>query len=134
MDQHNELRSAPLGEDQTARMAGNAPAGGEKAGGNLELLIGLLLALWAAVLAACDLGGSNADNGTLLQANKAANAYAWYQSKSIKQSLAEGEAALLTTLSESGTMARCCCSSAWWWARCACCSASRCRSASSSGR
>jgi hypothetical protein len=104
MAEMDELRSAPLRE--TAAEALPAPAADdERQARQFEMLIGLLLALWAAVLAACDLGGSNADNGTLLLANEAASAYSWYQSKSIKQSLAENELALLETLSESGSIA-----------------------------
>jgi hypothetical protein len=102
MAELDELRSAPLRE---AEGAGAPAAGEEDRARRFEMLIGLLLALWAAALATCDLGGSNADNGTLLAANDAASAYSWYQSKSIKQSLAENELALLETLSESGSIA-----------------------------
>jgi len=57
------------------------------------------------VLAIADLGGGKYGGDEVLAANQKASAFMWYQSKSIKQSLSEGEKGTVTTLLESGAIA-----------------------------
>lgn len=57
------------------------------------------------MLAIADLGGGKYGGDEVLAANQKASAFMWYQSKSIKQSLAEGEKGTVTTLLEAGAIA-----------------------------
>jgi hypothetical protein len=106
MDGSSDLLSAPLRTEDTTMADGDEPplAAGprEAAARRFEVLTGVLLAAWAAMLAASDVGGNNADNNCLLTANQAANAYAWYQSKSIKQDMTQSNSELLSTLTATG--------------------------------
>lgn len=70
-----------------------------------EVLFGIVLAIFAAVLAVCDLGAGKYGDDELMAVNEKAAAYMWYQSKSIKESLAEGQSDLLKALIESGSIA-----------------------------
>ena len=69
-----------------------------------DVVTGLMLALFAASLALCDLGGARFGHEQLLAANEKAQAYASFQAKGVKQSLAEGEADLLKGLLVAGTI------------------------------
>lgn len=69
-----------------------------------ELICGVMLALFAAMLAWADVGGSNVAEDRSLSSDSQTSAYAWYQSKGIKQSLAEGERNTLSALLQSGTI------------------------------
>jgi len=75
-----------------------------KAENRLELIIGLTLAIFAAMLAICELGSSKFGKEQLISNNQKAEAYQWYQSKSIKQSLAESNHDLVKTLLSSGVI------------------------------
>lgn len=67
---------------------------------NFETRTGLVIAVFAAFMAVSDLfAGKYGDDEIILTNDKAA-AYQWYQSKSIKQSLFEGESSLLQSLQE----------------------------------
>lgn len=70
----------------------------EGKGRKLELLIGLVLAVFAAALAVCDLGGGKYGDEEMIAIQKQTEAYNWYQSKSIKQSLVEGQRDFLGAL------------------------------------
>jgi hypothetical protein len=70
----------------------------------LETLCGLLLAVFAASLAIADLGGGRVSEDGMVAMNEKASALNWYQSKSIKQSLIEGEKDLLITLVATGSI------------------------------
>jgi len=70
-----------------------------------ELLCGVLLAIFASLLAVIDMGGGKAGNDELLANSDSAEAYAWYSSKSIKQSLAEGQRDILESLLNAGALA-----------------------------
>ena len=70
-----------------------------------ELRFGLTLAIFAAALAINDLGAGKFGDDELKETNEKANAYMWYQSKGIKESLAEGQRDLVGTLLMSGTIA-----------------------------
>lgn len=63
-----------------------------------EILFGLTLAIFAAILAINDLGGGKFGDDELQLSNEKTSAYLWYQSKGIKESLAEGQRDLIKTL------------------------------------
>lgn len=63
-----------------------------------DVVTGLMLALFAASLALCDLGGGRFGHEQILAANEKAQGYSSSQAKSVKQSLTEGEAGLLKGL------------------------------------
>lgn len=63
-----------------------------------DIIAGVTLAVFAAVLAICDLGAGKYGDDEILAANEKAAAYSWFQSKSVKQSLIEGEAGMLKAL------------------------------------
>jgi len=81
-------------------------SGSEGSGKRFELITALTLALFAAILAITDLGGSKYGDDEIIGANEKASIYAWYQSKSVKQSLLEGQKDLTRTLVDSGSIAR----------------------------
>jgi hypothetical protein len=76
----------------------------EKKGNRLETYCGLLLAVFAAILAIADLGGGKYGDDEIIETNEKSSAYMWYQSKSIKESLAEGQSELLKSLLQSGVI------------------------------
>ncbi len=76
----------------------------EEDNNRFEMLAGLTLAILAAVLAVTDLGGGKYGDDEIIGTNEKANAYAWYQSKSIKQSIVEQELELLNSLEMTGTI------------------------------
>ena len=76
----------------------------EKPAKRFELMCAITIAIFAAVLAMTDLGSSKYGDDEIMGTNEKSNVYAWYQSKSIKQSLEEGQRDLLKTLLESGSI------------------------------
>ncbi len=66
---------------------------------------GLAIAVLAAVLAINDLYGGKYGDDEIIGTNDKANAYAWYQSKSQKQTLVEHQIQLLDTLKTAGAIA-----------------------------
>lgn len=70
----------------------------EEKGKNHELIIGLVIAIFAAVMAVCDLGAGKYGDDEMIANQKQTEAYNWYQSKSIKQTLAEGQRDMLQAL------------------------------------
>ena len=67
-----------------------------------ELLTGLLIAVFAAILAIIDLGSGKYAKEQLIANNQKTEAYQWYQSKSIKQTLAESQCELVKTFLSGG--------------------------------
>lgn len=65
---------------------------------NFETRAALTIALFAAFMAVSDLFAGKYGDDEIMLTNEKASAYQWYQSKSIKQSLTEGESALLKSL------------------------------------
>jgi len=63
-----------------------------------EKISGLTLAVFAAALAIADLGGGKYGDDEIIGTNEKASAYAWYQSKSLKQTVLEQQHSLLDTL------------------------------------
>lgn len=76
----------------------------EKASERWEILFGAMLAIFAAVLAVCDLGAGKFGDDEKLAANDKASAYLWYQSKGIKQTLVEGQANFMDSMLNSGAV------------------------------
>ena len=76
----------------------------EQGGNKFELLTGLLIAVFAAVLALTDLAGGKFGDDQLVAQSEKTSAFMWYQSKSIKQTLQEGQRDLMKTLVESGSV------------------------------
>ena len=70
-----------------------------------EVISGLTLAVLAAVLAVADLGGGKYGDDEIIGTNEKASAYAWYQAKSLKQTVLEQQEALLKALQTAGSIA-----------------------------
>lgn len=76
----------------------------ENKGSKLEIFIGLLLAVFAAVLAINDLGAGRYGDDEKIAHNKHTEMYNWFQSKSIKQSLVKGQVELMKTLEQADAL------------------------------
>lgn len=76
----------------------------DKAKGKQDILAGVTLAIFAASLAICDLGAGKYGDDEIMINNKAAQAYSWFQSKSMKQTLVEGEGNMLKSLIDAGAV------------------------------
>lgn len=70
----------------------------------LEMYFGAALAVFAAVLAINELGGQNFEMEGLNLSNEKTSAYVWYQSKGIKETLAEGQQSMLRGLMNAGAI------------------------------
>ncbi|HKV12361.1 MAG TPA: DUF4337 domain-containing protein, partial [Thermoanaerobaculia bacterium] len=62
------------------------------------------IALFAAVLAVTDLGAGKFGDDELIAHNEKNNAYLWYQSKGIKETLVEGQRDTLQSLVDAGSI------------------------------
>ena len=71
---------------------------------NLELLIGVVIAVFAAVLAINDLGAGRYGDDEMIAHNNQTKMYNWYQAKSIKETLYEGQLDLLSTLEKTNSI------------------------------
>jgi hypothetical protein len=90
-----------------AESIGAAPAvqaESEEKGKRFEALCGILIALFAAVLAVTDLGAGKYGDDELIAHNEKNNAYLWYQSKGIKETLVEGQRDTLQSLVDAGSI------------------------------
>jgi hypothetical protein len=70
----------------------------------LETYSGLLLAVFAAVLAITDLGAGRYGGDEMIAVNEKTSSYLWYQSKGIKHDITEGRAEFLKSLVASGVI------------------------------
>lgn len=70
----------------------------EEGGKSFEVVCGVVIALFAAVLAITDLGGGKYGDDELIAHNEKGSAYLWYQSKGIKETLVEGQRDTLQAL------------------------------------
>lgn len=77
---------------------------GEEKDNRFEMLCGLMLALFAAVLAITDLGAGKYGDDELIAYNEKSGAYLWYQSKGIKETLVEGQRDTLQALVDAGSI------------------------------
>lgn len=73
-------------------------------GKRFEFMTALTLAIFAAILAIADLGGGKYGDDEIIGANEKANIYAWYQAKSVRQSLLEGQKDMLQTLVDTNSI------------------------------
>lgn len=87
------LGAAPAAEDES-----------EEKGKRFEALCGIMIALFAAVLAVTDLGAGKFGDDELIAHNEKNNAYLWYQSKGIKETLVEGQRDTLQSLMDAGSI------------------------------
>lgn len=71
---------------------------------NFEIKTGVFIAIFAALMAVSDLFAGKYGDDEIMNTNEKAAAYQWYQSKSIKQSLAEGEISMLNSLVDAGAI------------------------------
>lgn len=71
---------------------------------NFEVQCGVVIAIFAAVMAMSDLVAGKYGDDEIINTNEKAAAYNWYQSKSIKETLIEGEKSLLVSLKEAGAI------------------------------
>jgi len=76
----------------------------EDRGRRFELLCGASIAILAAVLAISDLGAGKYGDDELLAHTEKSNAYLWYQSKGIKETLVEGQRDTLNALLAAGSI------------------------------
>jgi len=72
----------------------------------LESFSGLMLAIFAALLAITNLGGNKFDSDKIIATNEKTNVYAWYQSKSLKQDMLENQRDLIETLINANVIER----------------------------
>lgn len=72
---------------------------------HMELVFPLSIAIFAAVLAMNDLFAGRYGSDELQLSNSRNNAYQWYQSKGIKETMLEGQQELLESLLMSGSIA-----------------------------
>ncbi len=76
----------------------------EKQGRNFDVLCGIVIALFAAVLAVNDLGAGKFGDDELIAHNQKNNAYLWYQTKGIKETLVEEQRNTLQALVAAGSI------------------------------
>lgn len=69
-----------------------------------EMKCGVMLAIFASILAILELGGAYSEYGMSIAYSEKVNAYAWYNSKSIKQNLVEGQRDSLASLLDAGVI------------------------------
>lgn len=76
----------------------------ESNGKSFEILCGVVIAFFAAVLAITDLGAGKYGDDELIAHNEKNNAYFWYQSKGIKETMVEGQRDTLRALVTAGSI------------------------------
>ncbi len=72
---------------------------------SFEIRCGVTIALFAALLAITDLFGGKYGDDEIKAINERSAAYQWYQSKSIKETILEGQLGLLQSLQRAGAIA-----------------------------
>lgn len=77
---------------------------GKEEGGLSESVVALFLAIFGAILALAGIGGGKFDGDQFVAASEASKAYAWYQSKSIKNTSLEAQIELLNGLAKTGSV------------------------------
>lgn len=71
---------------------------------SFEVRCGVVIAIFAAIMAVSDLVAGKYGDDEIIGTNEKAAAYMWYQSKSIKETLVEGEKSLLESLKQAGAI------------------------------
>lgn len=90
---NNDSNNNPAQEDQVMVSVASERA---------EALGGVLIAVFAALMAIADLVSGNVSEEKSISINNHSSYFSWYQSKSVKQSLQEGELNTLETLLKIG--------------------------------
>lgn len=83
----------------------SAPSESESHEQHWEMRFGITLAIFAAALAINDLGAGKFGDDEIKETNEKSNSYMWYQSKGIKETLAEGQRDLIQTLLKAEAIA-----------------------------
>jgi hypothetical protein len=76
----------------------------ENASKSFEIICGVIIAVFAAVLAITSLGADKYGGDELIAHNEKNGAYLWYQSKGIKETLVEGQRDTLQALVDAGSI------------------------------
>ncbi|MDG0818030.1 DUF4337 domain-containing protein [Bdellovibrio svalbardensis] len=76
----------------------------EQKNANFEIYCGVVIAVFAAIMAVSDLLAGKYGDDEIIGTNEKAAAYMWYQTKSIKETLVEGEKSLLESLKDAGAL------------------------------
>lgn len=76
----------------------------EDEGKRFEMLCGVVIALFAAVLAITDLAAGKYGDDELIAHNQKNGAYLWYQAKGIKETQVEGQVEVLKALAAAGSI------------------------------
>ena len=76
----------------------------EPQGRKFEVICGIVIALFAAILAVNDLGAGKFGDDELIAHNQKNNAYLWYQTKGIKETLVEEQRNTLQALVAAGSV------------------------------
>lgn len=71
---------------------------------NFEIRCGVVIAVFAAIMAVSDLVAGKYGDDEIIGTNEKAASYMWYQSKSVKETLVEGEKSLLESLKQAGAL------------------------------
>ncbi len=79
-------------------------ANGEEQGKRFEMICGVVIALFAAILAVNDLGAGKYGDDELIAHNEKSSGYLWYQSKGIKETQVEGQRDTLKALVAAGSI------------------------------
>lgn len=69
---------------------------------NFEIRCGILIAIFAAIMALSDMFAGKYGEDEIKFINEKSSAYMWYQAKSIRQTVTEGQRDLINTMIESG--------------------------------
>lgn len=77
---------------------------GDEKGKRFEMLCGVVIALFAAVLAITDLAAGKYGDDELIAHNQKNGAYLWYQAKGIKETQVEGQVEVLKALAAAGSI------------------------------
>lgn len=83
-----------------------APKEKEPGGKRFELFCGIILTVLAAALAITNLASGHFDGNQMIAENEKTSAYSWYDAKSIKQTLVEGQLEILQSLIDANVISQ----------------------------
>ena len=78
----------------------------EKTGLGFEIICGIFIAFFAAILAVTDLGAGKYGDDEIIAHNEKTTAYQWFNSKGMKQNIAEGQRDILKNLLLAGVISK----------------------------
>jgi hypothetical protein len=91
---------------KAAKIGAAAESRAEKKEKHFEIISGVTIAVFAAVLAVIGLGAGRYGGDELIAHNEKAEAYEWYQAKAVKQTLIESQKELLQSFVDSGAITK----------------------------